>query len=87
MAPSVCMAVICSHLTLAIRWRLRCMALLADFQPASQITWFETCALSDSRQHPGAKLLAIMECNAANTFLALADGKLLMQRVEAKTGC
>ena len=63
------------------------MALLADFPSASQITWFEAGVLGDSRQHPGAKLLAIMECNAANTFLALADGKLLMQRVEAKTGC
>lgn len=38
------------------------MALLADFQPASQIPWFETSALGDSGQHPRANLLAIMEC-------------------------
>ncbi len=37
------------------------MALLGDFQPASQITWFETSVLSDSSQHPRANLFAIME--------------------------
>lgn len=37
------------------------MALLADFQPASQITWLETSVLGDSSQHPWANLLAIME--------------------------
>jgi len=38
------------------------MALLADFPPASQITWFEAGVLGDSRQHPGANLFAIVEC-------------------------
>jgi hypothetical protein len=38
------------------------MALLADSLPASQITWFEAGVLGDSGQHPGANLLAIMEC-------------------------
>jgi len=35
-----------------MRWRLRCMALLADFPPASQITLLEAHVLGGSRQHP-----------------------------------
>jgi hypothetical protein len=42
--------------------RLRCMALLADLTPASQIAWFKAGVLGDSSQHPGANLLSIMEC-------------------------
>jgi hypothetical protein len=38
------------------------MALLADFPPASQITWFKAGVLGDSRQHPGTNLLAVMKC-------------------------
>ena len=45
-----------------IRGWLRCMDLLADLPPASQITWLKTGVLGNSRQHPGANLLAIMEC-------------------------
>jgi len=45
-----------------IIWRrLRCMALLADFPPASQITWLEAGVLGNSRQHSGTNLLAIMK--------------------------
>jgi hypothetical protein len=45
-----------------IRGRLRCMALLADLQSASQIIWLKTGVLGNSRQHPGANLFTIMEC-------------------------
>jgi len=37
------------------------MALLADFPPASQITWFKAGVLGDSGQHLRANLFAIME--------------------------
>jgi hypothetical protein len=45
-----------------IRGRLRRMALVADLQSASQIIWLKTGVLGNSRQHPGANLFAIMEC-------------------------
>jgi len=38
------------------------MALLTDFPPASQIIWFKAGVFGNSRQHPGANLIAIMEC-------------------------
>ena len=38
------------------------MALLAKFTPASHVTWFKSGVLGDSGKHPGADLLAIMEC-------------------------
>jgi len=45
-----------------IRGRVSCMALLADIPPTSQITCLKAGVLGDSRQHPGANLLSIMEC-------------------------
>ena len=38
------------------------MALLAEFTPTSQVAWFKAGVLGDSDKHPGADLLAIMEC-------------------------
>jgi len=50
------------------------MALLVDFTPASQTTWFKAGVLGDSRQHPGANLLAIMECKDIVRIVCMFKG-------------
>jgi len=37
------------------------MGLLADFTPALQVTYFKASVLGNSRQHPWAYFLTIME--------------------------
>jgi hypothetical protein len=73
--------------TLAITWPQRARkvskehyeaaqvyGILADFTPASQMTWFKACVLGDSRQHPGANLLAIMECKDIVRIVCMFKG-------------
>jgi len=49
------------------------MAFLADFPPASQITWFKGSVLGDSRQHPGANLFAFMECKVIVRMVCMLE--------------
>jgi hypothetical protein len=46
---------------IALQQRLRCMALLAESSPASQVAWFKTSFFRDPSKHLGADFLAIME--------------------------
>jgi len=57
-----------------IKGRLRCTELLADLPPASPITWLKTGVLGNSRQHPGANLLAIMECKDIVRMVCMFKG-------------
>jgi hypothetical protein len=42
-------------------WPAQSMGLLADFTPALQVTYFKASVLGNSRQHPWAYFLTIME--------------------------
>jgi hypothetical protein len=50
------------------------MALLGDFPPSSQITWFKAGVLGDSSQHAWANLLDSMECKDIVRIVCMFKG-------------